>query len=73
MISAKLTGIDKYHEIKIAGPILKAIEVVPFMAYINYLAAWCLSLKFAGERQERGYVAAGPAPRQNYSWCQSIH
>ena len=63
MIAAKLAGINKHHEVKFIGLVVKTIEVITLMADINYLAVRVLDFKLAGERQERRYVAAGPPAR----------
>lgn len=73
VVAAELTGVNKDYRIKITSPAFKSVEVIAPVANINYLATRRLSFKFAGERQERRYVAAGPASRQNYSWYRSIH
>lgn len=73
METPQFAGPDKCHEIKIMTAGLKSVETIAFVTDINYLAVWTLAFKFAGERQERGYVAAGAAPRQDYGWCWLIH
>ncbi len=73
MVTPEFTPVNKDFEVKVLSRHIQAVELVALVADINYPATGCLFFKFLGERQERGYVAAGPAARQKYCHWFVIH
>ena len=73
IIAAELAGFNKSREIKVVGALLEGIEIIAFMTDVDYLAFRRLFLKLLGERQQRGYVPAGAAPRQYDCWRKLFH
>ncbi len=63
MIATEFSGINKSQKVKIMSFVFERIEIIALVADINDLASGILDFKFAGERQERRYVAAGPPAR----------
>jgi hypothetical protein len=63
IVAPEFATVHKGYKIKIVESFLETVEPIAFVANIYNIAVWAFNFKFAGERQERGYVAAGPAPR----------